>query len=201
MNIQSRLSTMKLYKSLTEQPDQPKIKHIMYTLGIKGDLINFLNTPAARGIITIDITQKYKDYEITSTAMATSAMDSWLSALYYVIWKPRNLQMNNDFPIRTNLTTAHPHFNLIHRTNAIDINIPGCNIRSLRFKINITPPQPNKRKRTNLIVKPRTRTRIETLCTYTGHLHMITYDQYLPTSIYLVSILTQHRHFPVKDLN
>jgi hypothetical protein len=62
----------------------------------------------------------------------------------------------------TNLTTAHPHINLIHRTNSIDINIPGCNIRSLRFKINLNPPQPNKRKRTNSTVKPRTRTRIET---------------------------------------
>jgi hypothetical protein len=84
MNIQSRLSTIKLYKSLTEQPDQPKIKHIMYTLGIKGDLINFLNTPAARGIITIDITTKFKNIrtiKLQAQLWLHLAMDSWLSAL------------------------------------------------------------------------------------------------------------------------
>jgi hypothetical protein len=52
-----------------------------------------------------------------------------------------------------------PHFNFIHRTNAIDINIPGYNIRSLRFKINLNPPPPNKRKRTESRNKPRTRTK------------------------------------------
>jgi len=158
---------MKLYKSLTEQPDQPKIKHIMYTLGIKGDLMNFLNTPTARGLITNDILTKFKNIRTMKSQAKLwlhLAMDSWLSALYNVIWKQRNkltFQMNKDFPIQTNQTTPQPHINLIHRTNDIDINIPGCNIRSLRFKINLTPPQSNKRKRINLIVKPRTRTRIE----------------------------------------
>ena len=141
MNIQSKLSTMKLYKSLTEQPDQPKIKHMMYTLGIKGDLIYVLSTPAARGIITNDIITKFKNIRTMKSQAQLwlhLAMDSWLSALYYVIWKPRNkltFQMNKDFPKRTNLTTTHRHINLIHRTNAIEINIPGCDIRSLNLKL------------------------------------------------------------------
>jgi hypothetical protein len=184
MTIQSRLTKMQLYKPLTEQLYQPKIKHIMYTLGIKGDLMNFLNTPLARGIITEDIITKFKSFKSMTTQSHLwlhLAMDSWLSAFYSIIWKQRNkliFNLNKNFPIRVSpIIPLRPKIRLIHRTRDIPINIPNCNMKSIKFKINLSPPQSLKRKRTdttfNKLSRQRSTNNKQSSSSYTNLKHPI----------------------------
>jgi hypothetical protein len=145
----ARLDKLELYKSLREQDNRPKSKQLMYLLGIKGNLMTFLSSYEAKGLITTELKERFKKAKKThsqTTLWIQFTMDCWLTTVYTQIWKDRCIALKKkDFRTRKRsspLDVVPPSrikkLRLILRDPE---EISTSHIQSKKIKIRLNPPK------------------------------------------------------------
>ena len=90
--MEKRLKDNELYKDLKNQEIKPKFHHLMYRIGTKNKMDDFLQTKIAQGIISNDLSKKFKETKktsINSHLWLYFTIDCWLSTVYNMIWSER----------------------------------------------------------------------------------------------------------------
>ena len=90
--MSTRLNNQKIYEKLKGQEYRPTFNPLKYLLGIKWNMMDFMHTATAQGIITDNIIQRLKSARKTSTntiLWIQFTMDCLLSIIYEHIWKLR----------------------------------------------------------------------------------------------------------------
>ena len=95
--ITETINKNKIYKDLKDQHLKPSNKHLMYLIGFN-NFKSFISTPAAFGLITQEIIERFKKIKHTKNhtiLWIQLVIDCWLSTVYEHIWKERWLMNSN----------------------------------------------------------------------------------------------------------
>ena len=101
--MELKLNETYLYARLGEVPINVRVD-LLETIGLSD--LHFLDSPEARGVITSAIFERLSTEEWSQEHIELKqllvhwAMDSWLSAIYITIWRPRNKVTVLPFEVR-----------------------------------------------------------------------------------------------------